>query len=253
MKVLSITQARFNSSRLPGKVLKEINGMSLLEIHFKRIQSSKLITDSILATTLNSSDDLIMKLSIENNWKCFRGSENNVLERFVSAVKTVDFIPDYIVRLTADCPLIDSQIIDEVINKAISEKLDYCSNTLDPMFPDGMDVEVINWHSLLLAFERAVLDSDKEHVTPYVWRNSTFKGGKMFLSDNLNARNNLSHVRLTVDEENDFTVIQKLITKLGINVSYLDYANYYLTNQEILSLNCTIKRNEGYQKSIENE
>jgi spore coat polysaccharide biosynthesis protein SpsF len=253
MKILSITQARFGSSRLPGKVLKQINGKSLLEIHFERLVKSKLLTESILATTNLSSDDPIEKLAINLKWKYYRGSENDVLDRFYKAVDSLGYIPDYIVRLTADCPLVDSSLLDLIITKAITENLDYCSNTLAPSFPDGMDVEVFKYSALRLSHCESSLLSEKEHVTPYIWKNSSFLGGLKFSSSNFSSTIDYSHVRLTVDELKDFEVIQKLIAKLGIHSSWLDYVKEYLNDKEIYSLNNYISRNEGYYKSLEND
>src|SRR5690242_17368237 len=140
MKVLAITQARTGSTRLPGKVLKEIAGKTLLEIHLERILHSKLIDKLVVATTLEKEDDEIVKVAERANVSHYRGSLENVLDRFYQAAKI--YQPEWVVRLTSDCPLIDANLIDQVIVFAMNNDVDYCSNTLVPTFPDGIDIEV---------------------------------------------------------------------------------------------------------------
>jgi spore coat polysaccharide biosynthesis protein SpsF len=253
IRVLALTQARFSSNRLSGKVLKEINGKSLLEIHYNRLKFSSLITETMLATTNSESDDTIVDLAERLNWKYYRGDMDDVLSRFIESIESLDYIPDYIVRLTADCPLIDPELIDSIIKKTIDESLDYCSNILIPTFPDGMDVEVMKYESLYKAYQLSKLKSDREHVTPFIWRNSTFKGQNIFKSANFASPIDYSSVRLTVDEIQDFEVVKKLIEKIGFEASWIDYTKEYLRDKEIYSLNSYISRNEGYFKSLEND
>ena len=248
MKVIAVTQARTGSTRLPGKILKKINGKSLLEIHVERIKNSVLISKIIIATTSNVEDDSVQTLADEINTECFRGSENDVLDRFYQAMK--GYKPDYIVRLTSDCPLIDSTLIDQVVQKAIDSKLDYCSNTLKEEFPDGQDVEVFTFSALELAYKNAKLSSEREHVTPYIRLNSTYHGGNLFKSENFGTEINYSHVRLTVDEQKDLDVIEKIVSHLGLKSDWKSYVNCYLENEDIHSLNSNIARNEGYIKSL---
>lgn len=252
MKVVVITQARTGSTRLPNKVLKEINGQSLLEIHLKRIKKSKLINEIIVATTVNERDDIIESISSRLDVFCFRGSENDVLDRFYQAVKNRNV--EYVVRLTSDCPLIDPNVIDRVVSEAIKSKVAYCSNTLIESFPDGQDVEVFTFKSLEKAWMEATLNSDREHVTPYIKKNSSFNGGHEFKALNIESDFlKFRDVRLTVDEENDFKVVEILIQNLGLDVSYMDYSEFYLNNENILLLNNHITRNEGYLKSVKND
>ena len=150
--VTAITQARMASTRLPGKVLKLINGTSLLELHLNRVKKSQLITDFIVATTDNKIDEPILSVVEKCGWGISRGSEEDVLDRFYQAVKNTN--TEYVVRITADCPLIDATLIDKVIHFCIERKLDYASNVMDPTYPDGQDVEVFTlaalkkaWHS----------------------------------------------------------------------------------------------------------
>src|SRR6185295_7583993 len=133
MKIIAITQARFGSSRLPGKILKEIKGKSLLQIHLERAQRSKLIDRLIVATTEEPESEVIFSIADKLKLKSYKGSLNDVLDRYYQVAKNEN--PDYVVRITSDCPLIDAAVMDKVIEKCISGQYDYCSNTLIPTFP----------------------------------------------------------------------------------------------------------------------
>lgn len=250
MNVIAITQARMASTRLPGKVLKLADGKELVKIHFERVSKSKFISKHILATSQNLADDNLETFAKRNGIELFRGDENDVLKRFVDCIENLSNV-DYVVRLTADCPLIDAMVIDECIELIIKNKLDYVSNCLEPTFPDGIDVEIFTYNSLLRAHKESTLNSDKEHVTPYIWRNSNIKNGSLFKAFTLKNEIDYSKVRLTVDEPQDFELVKHLIEKLGINKPWKFYADYVLQNN--ITINSIFKRNEGYQKSLDND
>jgi len=251
MKILAITQARIGSTRLPEKIMKKINGETLLEIHLKRILQSKLISKLKVATTIEPDAIQIVEISNKLGVEAYRGSLNNVLERFY--LTALPEKPDWVVRLTSDCPLIDPVVIDKVINHAISKNFDYVSNTLQPTYPDGIDVEVFKFSALEKAYREAMLTSELEHVTPFIWKNSTFKGGRLFSSDCVVNEKDFSSIRLTVDTLEDFKVIEKLIIFLGTNRTWLEYVDKLEDSPEIKKINAQFQRNEGYQKSINNE
>lgn len=251
MRTVAITQARTGSTRLPGKVLMKVNGITLLEIHIKRILKSKSISELIVATTLDEADLAIVDIATLLGVACYRGSTDDVLDRFYQSLK--GRVSDYVVRLTADCPLIDAELIDKVIKYTIDRGLDYCSNALDPKYPDGQDIEVFKFEALVKAWHEARHSYQREHVTPYLWENSTYKGGSMFKSENFQEEYSYGHLRMTVDEPRDFDVIKKLISDEGVDKSWLDYARYLEKNQDVKALNETIERNEGYRKSIKKE
>lgn len=251
MKILGITQARLGSTRLPEKILKKINGESLLEMHLKRIKQSKLITKLKVATTNEPGAEKIVQVCRKLKIEVYKGSVNNVLERFYQTALPEK--PDWIVRLTSDCPLIDPVEIDKVIQYALDRDLDYASNTLKPTFPDGIDVEVFKYSALKQALKEAKIKSEMEHVTPYIWKNSSFMGGKVFFSDCVMNPKDYSYVRLTVDNLEDFTVIEKLIEIVGSDKPWLDYVRVLESNPEITKLNRDFERNEGYEKSINTE
>ncbi len=254
MNIVAIIQARMTSSRLPGKILMEVNGKSLLEINLGRISKSKQIDSLILATTDLTTDDKTEALARQLGINVYRGSENDVLDRFYQALQGLKQKPKYVVRLTADCPLIDATLIDKIIRYTIENQLDYCSNTLLPTYPDGQDAEVFKYECLEKAWQEATLSSEREHVTPYIWKNSTFKGGSLFLSKNYSDNNaNYSAIRMTVDEPADFDVISRIIKHLGTDKSWVEYTEYLLQNEAIKALNETIARNQGYEKSIKQD
>lgn len=251
MKVIAITQARYGSSRFPGKVLKKIIGETLLQIHLRRALKSKLIEQLIVATTHEPEAEEICAIAVECGAAFSKGSMDDVLDRFYQAIKQKN--ADYVVRITSDCPLIDPELIDKVIQHTLDNSLDYCSNTLDPTYPDGQDIEVFKASALEKAWKNAKLSSDREHVTPYIWKNSTYKGNSIFKSDNFTERFSFQHLRMTVDEVDDFEVIRGMIGKLGTQSTWLEYANFLDSNKDLKSINEKFERNEGYNKSINKE
>lgn len=251
MKVIVVTQARSGSTRLPNKVLLKIEDKTLLQIHIDRIKQAKQIDDIIIATTTENADDVIANLADSLGIKYHRGSENDVLDRFYQTVKAIQ--PDFIVRLTSDCPLIDPKLLDEVIVKAKEEDLDYYANIIEERYPDGQDIEVVKFSALEKAWRDTTLKSDREHVTPYIRNNSSYKGGTLFKSNNHGLDDNYNHVRLTVDEPQDLEVIRQIVKDLGFDKDWKTYADYYLNNSEIKALNDKITRNEGYQKSVDDD
>lgn len=251
MKILAITQARIGSTRLPEKIMKKINGETLLELHLNRIIKSELVTKLKVATTLEPDAVKIINICNKLSIESFQGSLNNVLERFFFTALPES--PDWVVRLTSDCPLIDPIEIDRAIKHAIESNYDYVSNTLVPTYPDGIDVEVFKFAALEKAFKEAKLSSELEHVTPYIWKNSTYKGGKLFSSDCIMYSKDLSSIRLTVDTIEDFQVIEKLVNLLGPDKTWLEYTEKLIENPDLQSINSIFRRNEGYNKSIRND
>jgi spore coat polysaccharide biosynthesis protein SpsF len=248
VSILAITQARYGSSRLPGKILKKVKGMSLLEIHLKRIQGSQLIDEIKVATTNESESIEIEKIAKALDVQTFHGSIDNVLERFY--LTALPESPQWVVRLTSDCPLVDPEIIDKVIQYALDQDLDYVSNTLSPTFPDGLDVEIFKFSALKKAYEEAELRSELEHVTPYIWKNSTFMGRTLFSSDVVKNTVDLSGVRITVDTSEDFEVIKELIEREGIDSPWMRYVDILEEQPHLSIINQQYSRNEGYDKSI---
>lgn len=246
-KVIIITQARLNSKRLPKKILKKINGQSLLEIHLNRLLKSKYSEGLIVATTFEEGIEELLELLVKKNISFFQGSTNNVLERFYKAVEELN--PSYIVRVTSDCPLIDPNLIDQIIDFTLKMQPDYASNTLDERYPDGQDIEVFSFDTLKKCYNQAILNSDKEHVTPFIKRNSTFYGESLFKSLNYDCDFNFNNIRMTVDENEDFIAIKKLINEFGVESDWMTYTNFIIKNQNLFKNQC-IQRNQGYFDSL---
>ena len=239
------------STRFPGKILKKVGSYNILDIHIKRVLKSKKINSFLLATTKRKKDDDIIKFCLQKSINYFRGSEKDVLDRFYRAAKKYDC--DYVIRLTSDCPLIDPKLIDKIIKYCINNNLDYCSNTLKPTYPDGQDIEIFKMNALYRAWEEAKIESDREHVTPYIWRNSTYNGEKKFKSDNFDEGFDYSNIRMTVDNSDDLKLIRHLVKYNGINCAWFDYANFINKKSNLYNINSNYVRNEGYLLSLEND
>lgn len=245
MKIIGVTQARIGSSRLPGKVLLTINDIPLLAYHLTRAGQSVLVNKWLVATTNEEGSDAICNIAANLNIESYKGSLNDVLDRFYSAVK--DEKPDYVVRITSDCPLIDPVLIDETIRFCLENKLDYHSNQSQEAYPDGLDVEVFSFKALEEAWELATAIADREHVTPYIRRNTQTK----IANENIDKA--YASLRITVDEPSDFEVVRHLIETLGSGLPWQTYADYLVQHKTIQNINHSIFRNEGYMKSKFNE
>jgi len=250
VKTVLITQARSGSTRFPAKILKEIEGKSLLQIHLNRLRGCKTISKIIVATTIKPDDEIIYNKAIQWGFDASRGSELDVLDRFYKAVKNDK--PDWIVRVTSDCPLIDPKLVDSIISFVQKKNVDYVSNTFVEKFPDGQDVEVFKFSALETAWKSAKLQSEREHVTPYIRNNSDFNGGVLFKAINFPCKFDYSKIRMTVDEIRDFELIKRLIEEIGIDQTWLKYTNYIIEN-DLGIINNSIIRNEGLKTSLKND
>jgi len=204
--ILAVVQARISSARFPGKVLMDVEGKPLILHVLERVRRAKRIDKLVLATSLEASDDILEKTAGGEGFKVFRGSLDDVLDRFyLCALKEK---ADTIVRLTGDCPLHDSDVIDAVIENFLTGDADHVSNTLNPTYPDGLDTEVFSFAALENAWQAARLPSEREHVTPYIWRNSDYKGGGTFKARNVIHKENLSILRWVVDNPEDLEFVR---------------------------------------------
>ena len=237
--ILAIIQARLLSSRLPNKVIKKINDKTIIQLILERVSKSKLVNKTIVATSEDESNDPLINHINHLGFESFRGSENNVLNRYYEAAKL--YKAKTIVRITADCPLVDSDIIDKCINLFNKSDVDYVSNINPPTFPDGYDIEVFSFNALEMANYNAILDFDKEHVTPFIRSNENLK------KINYEQDDDLSFLRLTVDEIIDFEVIHGIYDHFAPNYffSYHDVKKLYKKKPKLFSANTEIKRNSG--------
>jgi spore coat polysaccharide biosynthesis protein SpsF len=215
--IVCIIQARMGSSRLPGKVLKEICGRPMLDWVVKRAALSQMVTSIVVATTINSADDSIVEFCNKSKITCFRGNEFDVLDRYYQAAKTNN--ADIVVRLTADCPLIDPLLIDEPIKRLMAADADFTANRLPPpyqrTYPIGLDVEVVTFAALEKAWQQAKKPYEREHVMPFLYDpQNTFK---IIL---LEAEQNYGSQRWTVDTPEDLEFIRQVTAILGCRLEF---------------------------------
>lgn len=248
-KVLCIIQARMASTRLPNKVLREVSGTPLLEYQINRVKKSKNIDKIVIATSFNSENDVIENFCKKINVDCFRGSEDDVLDRYYQCSQKY---PKYnnIMRLTGDCPLIDPALLDEIILFFKNSSIDYANNV--PLeggtYPEGMDAEIFTRDALRLSWKEAKKISEREHVTLHIRNNRKYK--KRVPTYN---GKDLSVYRLTVDDPEDLEVVSFLMENCPSNASYSDYVRLLDKHPEIRKLNMHLERNEGLKKSLKND
>ena len=249
MKVSAIIQARLGSTRLPNKILLDLEGASVLARVIQRVQASTQVDEVVVASTENEEDKALSAICQRNNIEIYYGSENDVLDRFYQVAKR--FNMDHIVRITADCPFIDPKIVDAVVSAHIKESVDYTSNTLKETYPDGEDVEIFTFAALEKAWKGAKLKSEREHVTSFI-RNKK-SSCSMF---NVENSEDLSSKRWTLDCPEDYEFIRVIYKNLyerekifGIE----DILKFLKLHPELEEINSHIMRNEGYKKSIQND
>lgn len=242
-------QTRVSSTRLPNKVIKNLEGLPMFVQQAKRILQCKKIDKLIVITSTEKSDDILEIICKENDLLCFRGDLNNVLSRYYYA--QLAYPCEHVVRVTADCPVIDSAVIDHVINAHLINNNDYTSNCLQSTFPDGLDTEVISKNALLGAYKYAKKPSELEHVTPYI-RNNPQK----YQLQNIQSDTDLSNHRWTVDEPEDFELISAIYAHLHAQNRYFNYQdilNLLSLKPELSSINARFSRNEGMLKSLKQD
>jgi spore coat polysaccharide biosynthesis protein SpsF (cytidylyltransferase family) len=243
--IVGILQARMGSSRLPGKVLMEILGKPMLILQIERLQRTCMIDRLVVATTKNLLDDPIEDLCCSINIPCFRGSENDLLDRYYQAAKK--YKAEYVVRLTGDDPLTDPVLIDRMIKKMRFEKCAAVTNSVIPTYPEGLDVTVLSFEALEGAWEEAKLQSQREHVTPYIF--DTSNGFNIY---HFQQESDQSKLRWTVDYEEDFLFVEKIYEGLymqNMNFSTDDIYQFIRNNPSLISLNSQFVRNAGLIES----
>lgn len=247
MTVIAIIQARMSSTRLPGKVLMPLAGKPVLEHVVERLSYCRMIEKTIVATTVEQSDDPIMEYCSNNNIICYRGSLDDVLDRYYQTAKKYEANP--IVRITADCPAIDPVVVDAVITGFLAG--DYDLYSLGGEFPDGLDCSVFSFSAIEKAWNEAKLKSEREHVGPYIENNP-----QLFTNGSLKIFHGLSHHRWTLDEPEDYELLKIIFEKLyRKETPFLtnEILNLINENPKLLTLNQAIVRNEGYLKSLQND
>lgn len=247
--ILAILQARVSSSRLPGKVLKPLVGQPMILRQIERIRRASLIGRLVLATSVDPSDDPLVELAGRHDIPIHRGSLDDVLARFMGAALL--HRPDWVVRLTGDCPLADPQVIDQVIEETLAAGADYGSNTIHPTYPDGLDVEVVRYGVLEAVAEEPRTTAEREHVTLAIHRRPD-----RFKLHSVTRMPDLSHLRWTVDNPEDFELVQRIYEALyPANPAFTtaDVLALLARHPEWLELNAGLVRNEGLAKSLKQE
>ncbi|MFM4677239.1 cytidylyltransferase domain-containing protein [Aeromonas media] len=247
--ILGILQARASSSRLPGKVLKPLLGEPMLARQIERLKRSTRLDQLVVATSDQREDEAIAALCTQLGVPCFRGPLDDVLQRFHLAAHP--FGASQIVRLTGDCPLADPALIDELIALHLTGGYDYSSNCWDPSYPDGLDAEILSAATLDLLAERAHTPAQREHVTYYIRQHEDqFKIGTLSLIPSL------AHLRWTVDEPADFTLVEQIYQRLyPSNPAFAtdDILALLAREPALATLNTQHQRNEGLASSLAKE
>lgn len=241
--ILAIIQARIGSKRLPGKTSLPFGDSTIIEYLLKRVKKSKTINKIVVATTDAPEDDIIEEILKKSDVYVFRGHRTNVLKRFYDASKL--FKPSIIVRLTADDPFKTPSIIDLAVNKLKQYELDYCSNTIDISFPEGLDVEVFTFSALKKTYIKAKKNYQLEHVTPYIWENKN----KEFKIGQIKTKFNRSHWRMTIDYEEDYRALCNLEKLVKFDCSYIEIIKVVEKNNLKMISHPNIRRNEAYYES----
>ena len=245
MKTVCIIQARLGSTRLPGKVLRPILGRPMISYMIERVREVKKIDQILIATTNRESDTPIAEFCQREEVAVFRGSEQDVLDRYYEAAKKV--CADVIVRLTADCPLIDPSVVEQVLEVFLKghPKIDFVSNVNPARFPDGMDTEVFSFNALEREWKEAKSPLEREHVTPYF---SEVPG--RFQTRNVEAGEDFSRYRLTVDYEEDFEVVKAVLQNLYPPrriFGYREMINFLERHPDVKEKNQKYNRNPWYE------
>jgi len=247
MRIVAIIQARMSSSRLPGKVLMPLANKPVLDHIVERLSYCKLIEKIVVATSTNIEDNPIFDYCRNSNIECYRGNLEDVLDRYYQAAKIHH--ADAIVRITADCPVIDPLVVDAVITGYLSGAYEVYG--LGGEFPDGLDCTVFSFSAIEKAWKEATLKSEREHVGPYIENNP-----HIFKNGTLKIFQNLSHLRWTLDEPNDYELLSIIFSELyRVDSPFLTHEILQLiqNNPELSAINEKIVRNEGYLKSLQED
>jgi spore coat polysaccharide biosynthesis protein SpsF len=249
MRPIAIVQARMGSTRLPGKVLAEVFGAPMLTRMVERLRGARSLVGIVIATSDAPGDGPVRALAVRLGVRVFAGSADDVLARYAGAAERFDADP--IVRITADCPLIDPALIDQCVETFRTTKgCDYCS--LGGEFPDGLDTEVFSAAALSLAASEARLPSEREHVTPYIWKAPR----ELFHRAQVTFPEKLGHRRWTVDEPRDLDFVRAVYARLyrpGQVFGWQEVEALLQREPDLARINAGIERNAGYRRSLERD
>ena len=247
--ICCIIQARIGSTRLPGKVMLNVEDQKpVLYFVIKQLQECKSIDKIIVATTTNEEDNQIVNYSKNMGINCFRGSSKDVLDRYYQCAK--EYSVSTIVRIPSDKPLIDPEIVDNVVNVFRNNSYDYITNFLsNPTFPSGTEVEIFSINALKKAWKKAKLPSEKEHVTPYFANHED-----EFKITHIKNSENLSHLRWAVDRIEDLNLVRKIVSKIKKRpIIMKDIVDLFAKEPELVEINKNVNRKEGDLKSLKED
>jgi len=245
MNTLAIIQARMSSTRLPGKVLKPLYGKAVLEHVLDRVNECKLIDHIIVATTTDAVDNELVDWCEARDVLCFRGPRADVLSRYHQCSEM--YKATEIVRVTSDNPLIDPEIIDQIIQLRRNADADYAANNIEKTFPHGLDVEVIKMEALTESNEYAVQDFEREHVTQYVRHRP-----EKYKLINLSSVENLHYIRLTLDEDEDRQLIEIVMRLLGNDLRLKDLKRLFIEFPALARINTSAREWHAAYNNREN-
>jgi spore coat polysaccharide biosynthesis protein SpsF len=247
---VAIIQARMSSSRFPGKVLAPLCGVPMILFMVQRVRAARLVDHLAVATSIHATDDPLAEILTQQGIDCFRGSLEDVLDRYTLAARA--YGAEHVVRLTGDCPLMDADLVDRGLEELARGDADYVSNCSPPSFPDGLDVECFTMAALETAWREARLSSEREHVTPFI------RNGKAGLrSKSWSGVADLSSLRWTVDHTDDLAHVEDVVrthfARSGQSVNPTNFDRFDL--MRVLDRSNTVvqgqhERNEGYAKSL---
>lgn len=249
---VAIVQARMSSTRFPGKVLMPLGGVPMIAFMWNRLLAARRLDDAILATSDHPSDDALAEEAAKRGIRCFRGSLDDVLGRFLGAALSAT--ADVVVRLTGDCPLIDPDVVDSVLAALDREHADYASNVAPPTFPDGLDVEAFTMDALQRAAREASLDSQREHVTPFMRDRKD-----LFQTALVRSPVDLSALRWTVDYPDDLDRVRALVLRTtegpDARAGMPDRFDFLraMSRDDPNAERVAHVRNEGYMHSLEKD
>lgn len=247
-KATIMIQARVGSRRFPKKVLVKIEKKPLISHVINRVKLGKGIDQIILITTKRKDDKILLKIANENGILSFAGNSNDVLDRHYQCAKLYNADP--IIRITGDCPLIDPNLITKFLRYFRTKKYDYTNNNIPPSYPNGLDVEIFSFKALEKAALNAKMQSEREHVSPYIRNNP-----KKFKIYSFKNKIDLSKHRWTVDEKKDLKFVRKVFSLMRPKLIFYteDILKIISKNPQILKINSGINPNEGYQYSLNHD
>ena len=247
-KITVMIQARTGSTRLPGKVLSKIENKNMIWHVINRVKKIKSVQQIALITTNEESDQILLDIAKDEDIIGFAGDETNVLNRHYQCALKISADP--IIRITCDCPIVDPSLVEEMLQFFLTHDYDYVSNIHPATYPDGLDVEIFSFQTLKKVVSSAKLKSEREHVTTYIEKHP-----ELFNTFNFENNEDLSNIRLTVDQEEDLELIQNLYSIFSPknDFGFNDIKAIFLKNPKLFRINSKYQRNEGHLKSLKED